>query len=73
MKQALHIFRKDARRFALQICALAAATAVWAWANISGSRGLANSNSATLAGVVQRVQAGWKAGLQPGLAAPRAA
>src|ERR1017187_570553 len=39
MKQALHIFRKDARRFAYQICALAALTYMWAWANIAESRG----------------------------------
>jgi hypothetical protein len=38
MKQALHIFRKDARRFAYQICALAALTLVWAWANLPGPR-----------------------------------
>src|ERR1017187_10105377 len=38
MKQALHIFRKDARRFAYQICALAALTYMWAWTNIAASR-----------------------------------
>ncbi|MGA2736828.1 MAG: hypothetical protein ABSG65_05190 [Bryobacteraceae bacterium] len=39
MRQALHIFRKDARRFAYQICALVVLTFVWAWMNIAQNRG----------------------------------
>jgi hypothetical protein len=38
MKQAFHIFRKDARRFAYQIGALAALTCMWAWSNIAAGR-----------------------------------
>ena len=39
MRQALHIFRKDARRFAYQIYALIILTLVWAWINIAQKRG----------------------------------
>ena len=35
MIQALHIFRKDARRFAYEICVLAVLTCAWAWAHIA--------------------------------------
>jgi len=35
----LHIFRKDARRFAYQIYALIILTLVWAWINIAQKRG----------------------------------
>ena len=38
MQQAFHIFRKDARRFAYQIGALAALTCMWAWSNIAAGR-----------------------------------
>lgn len=36
MRQALHIFGKDVRRFAPHIGVLAALTTIWAWANIAG-------------------------------------
>lgn len=58
MRQALHIFRKDARRFAYQICALAALTYMWAWANIPASRAdLPANRYAAFAGAVLIV--GW--------------
>jgi len=36
MRQALHIFRKDARRFAYEICVMAAITAAFAWSATRG-------------------------------------
>jgi hypothetical protein len=58
MKQALHIFRKDVRRFAYQICALTALTFVWAWANVPGGQAdFPNVRFAGMAGAVLIV--GW--------------
>lgn len=52
MKQAFHIFRKDARYCGLEIAVLAALTAVWAWTGIRADRDVGAwgrySNTATL-------------------------
>ena len=57
MKQAFHIFRKDARRFTYQIGALAALTCMWAWSNIAAGRAGSADRYAGIATAVLSI--GW--------------